>query len=101
MLLSFLTYASTSHDLVHRNLKLPGWLNEALLSAVELLAFRSGHACSPRGSLPRETSSTHLAPAWVGALIYLASLVRVQESPEIQTMQMTWADKIEAKGRKD
>lgn len=44
VLLSFLTYASTSHDLVHRNLKLPGWLNEALLSAVELLAFRSGHA---------------------------------------------------------
>ncbi len=44
VMLSFLTYASTSHDLVHRNLKLPGWLNEALLSAVELLAFRSGHA---------------------------------------------------------
>ncbi len=30
-----------------------------------------------------------------------ASLVRAQESPEIQTMQMTWADKIEAKGRKE
>lgn len=42
--LSFLTYASTSHDLVHRNLKLPMALNEALLCAVELLAFRSGHA---------------------------------------------------------
>jgi beta-carotene hydroxylase len=42
--LSFLTYASTSHDLVHRNLHVPLWLNEALLSAVELLAFRSGHA---------------------------------------------------------
>ncbi len=42
--LSFLTYASTSHDLVHRNLKLPSRLNELLLSAVELLAFRSGHA---------------------------------------------------------
>lgn len=44
VLLSFLTYASTSHDLVHRNLRLPRWLNEALLCAVELLAFRSGHA---------------------------------------------------------
>ncbi len=44
VLLSFLTYASTSHDLVHRNLHLPGWLNEALLCGIELLAFRSGHA---------------------------------------------------------
>ncbi len=42
--LSFLTYASTSHDLVHRNLRIPMPLNEALLCAVELLAFRSGHA---------------------------------------------------------
>lgn len=44
VLLSFLTYASTSHDLVHRNLRLPGGLNEILLSGVELIAFRSGHA---------------------------------------------------------
>lgn len=44
VLLSFLTYASTSHDLVHRNLRLPRWLNETLLCLVELLAFRSGHA---------------------------------------------------------
>ncbi len=44
VLLSFLTYASTSHDLVHRNLRLPRGLNEILLCAVELLAFRSGHA---------------------------------------------------------
>ncbi len=44
VLLSFLTYASTSHDLVHRNLRIPMPLNEALLCAVELLAFRSGHA---------------------------------------------------------
>ncbi len=29
-----------------------------------------------------------------------ASLAGAQESPEIQTMQMTWADKIEAKGLK-
>jgi len=44
VLLSFLTYGSISHDLVHRNLALPRWLNEALLSAIELTAFRSGHA---------------------------------------------------------
>jgi len=44
MLLTFLTYGSISHDLVHRNLRLPRWLNEALLAAIELIAFRSGHA---------------------------------------------------------
>ncbi|HWW61480.1 MAG TPA: fatty acid desaturase [Thermoanaerobaculia bacterium] len=42
--LSFVTYGSISHDLVHRTLGLPRWLNEILLSAIELLAFRSGHA---------------------------------------------------------
>jgi beta-carotene hydroxylase len=44
MLLSFLTYGSISHDLVHRNLRLPAWLNESMLSAIELLGLRSGHA---------------------------------------------------------
>jgi beta-carotene hydroxylase len=44
VLLSFLTYGSISHDLVHRTLGLPRWLNEILLSLIELLAFRSGHA---------------------------------------------------------
>ena len=44
VLLSFLTYGSISHDLVHRNLRLPTWLNESLLTTIELLAFRSGHA---------------------------------------------------------
>src|SRR5690348_7737693 len=44
MLLTFLTYGSISHDLVHRNLGLPRWLNEPLLTAIELLAVRSGHA---------------------------------------------------------
>jgi beta-carotene hydroxylase len=42
--LSFLTYASISHDLVHRNLRLAPALNEVLLAAIELIAFRSGHA---------------------------------------------------------
>ena len=44
VLLSFLTYASSSHDLVHRNVHLPARLNEPLLCAMELLCFRSGHA---------------------------------------------------------
>jgi beta-carotene hydroxylase len=42
--LSFVTYGSTSHDLVHRSLSLPRWLNESLLCAIELLGLRSGHA---------------------------------------------------------
>ncbi len=44
VLLSFLTYGSISHDLVHGTLRLPRRLNEALLCAIELAAFRSGHA---------------------------------------------------------
>jgi beta-carotene hydroxylase len=43
-LLSFFTYGSISHDLVHGNLKLPRKINTFFLSAIELLALRSGHA---------------------------------------------------------
>ena len=46
MCLSFVTYGSTSHDLVHRNLGLRKTTNELLLSLIELLALRSGHAYS-------------------------------------------------------
>jgi len=42
--LDFFTYGSVSHDLVHRNYKLPHWLNHLLLSIIELLCLRSGHA---------------------------------------------------------
>ncbi len=42
--LSFATYGSVSHDLVHRTLGLPRWLNEWVLTATELLLFRSGRA---------------------------------------------------------
>jgi beta-carotene hydroxylase len=42
--LTFFTYGSISHDLVHRNLGLPRVWNEVFLSAIELLTFRSGHA---------------------------------------------------------
>jgi beta-carotene hydroxylase len=44
MALSFFTYGSTSHDLVHRTLGLRRWANDLLLSATELLTLRSGHA---------------------------------------------------------
>jgi beta-carotene hydroxylase len=44
VILSFITYGSISHDLVHRTLALPRGLNEPLLCAIELIAFRSGHA---------------------------------------------------------
>jgi beta-carotene hydroxylase len=42
--LSFATYGSISHDLVHRTLGLSRRSNETLLTVIELLAFRSGHA---------------------------------------------------------
>lgn len=42
--LSFTTYGSTSHDLVHENLRLNKTVNTILLSFLELLCFRSGHA---------------------------------------------------------
>jgi beta-carotene hydroxylase len=42
--LSFVTYGSISHDLVHRNLGLRRSVNDLLLSLIELLALRSGHA---------------------------------------------------------
>lgn len=44
MLLSFVTYGSTSHDLVHRNLGLPRGANDALLRLIEGLSLRSGTA---------------------------------------------------------
>jgi beta-carotene hydroxylase len=44
MALSFVTYGSTCHDLVHRTLGLPRALNDFLLSLIELLSLRSGTA---------------------------------------------------------
>jgi beta-carotene hydroxylase len=41
---TFYSYGSTSHDLVHGNLRLPPRLNQVLLSLTELLGLRSGHA---------------------------------------------------------
>ncbi|QCK15641.1 fatty acid desaturase family protein [Mangrovivirga cuniculi] len=42
--MSFTTYGSTSHDLVHMNLKINPKLNDFLLSFIELISLRSGHA---------------------------------------------------------
>jgi beta-carotene hydroxylase len=44
MALSFTSYGSSSHDLVHENLKLNRTVNAFLLSMLELICFRSGHA---------------------------------------------------------
>jgi beta-carotene hydroxylase len=44
MLLTFFTYGSISHDLVHGTLRLPRRVVDVLLCAMELIAFRSGHA---------------------------------------------------------
>lgn len=42
--LSFVTYGSTSHDLVHGNLGLPRTMNDWLLTIIEGISLRSGHA---------------------------------------------------------
>src|SRR3954453_8404177 len=42
--LSFITYGSISHDLVHANLGLPRRMNDFFLTVIELAAIRSGHA---------------------------------------------------------
>jgi beta-carotene hydroxylase len=44
VILSFITYGSVSHDLVHRNLGLAKRTNDLLLVLIELLALRSGTA---------------------------------------------------------
>lgn len=42
--MSYFTYGSTSHDLVHNNLRLKRGLNDFLLSFLELISLRSGTA---------------------------------------------------------
>jgi beta-carotene hydroxylase len=44
VVLMFVTYVSTSHDLVHGSLKLGTKANNLLLSITEMLVLRSGHA---------------------------------------------------------
>jgi len=42
--LMFITYVSTSHDLLHRTLGFSRSVNDALLGFIEMLVLRSGHA---------------------------------------------------------
>ena len=44
IVLSFVTYGSTSHDLVHGSLGLNRLTNDLLLSLFEAISLRSGHA---------------------------------------------------------
>jgi fatty acid desaturase len=73
--LSFVTYGSTSHDLVHRSLGLPRVMNDILLCLVELLALRSGHAYQAahlhhhaRYPDPDDIEATAARRSWLGAL---------------------------------
>jgi beta-carotene hydroxylase len=73
--LSFVTYGSTSHDLVHRSLGLPRAANDVLLCLLELLALRSGHAYQlahlhhhARYPLPDDVEAAAARRSWLGAL---------------------------------
>ncbi len=55
--LSFVTYGSISHDLVHRALRLPKRWNEFFLTAIELLLLRSGQGVSRYASQSPRTLS--------------------------------------------
>ena len=44
VIMSFITYGSTSHDLVHHNLGLQRRANEFFLFLIEAISLRSGHA---------------------------------------------------------
>ncbi len=87
--LSFVTYGSTSHDLVHRNLGLPRRVNDCLLSLIELIALRSGHAYQAahlhhhaRYPHSDDVESTASRRSWLGALA---------EGPFFQLRLWLWA----------
>ncbi len=95
--LSFFTYASTSHDLVHRSLGLPRAANEVLLCAVELLALRSGHAYRAahlhhhaRFPHPDDVEARAAGKSWPGALA---------EGPLFQPRVWLWAVRHARRGR--
>src|SRR5262245_2737976 len=75
MALSFVTYGSISHDLVHRNLGLSRTMNDILLCLVELLALRSGHAYQAahlhhhaRFPHPDDVEARAAGKSWMAAL---------------------------------
>jgi beta-carotene hydroxylase len=87
--LSFVTYGSTSHDLVHRNLGLPAAVNDLLLCLIELLALRSGHAYQAahlhhhaRYPHDDDVEATAARKSWLGALA---------EGPAFQLRLWWWA----------
>jgi beta-carotene hydroxylase len=87
--LSFVTYGSTSHDLVHRNLGLPRAANDVLLCLIELLALRSGHAYQAahlhhhaRYPHPDDVEATASRRSLIGALA---------EGPGFQLRIWLWA----------
>jgi beta-carotene hydroxylase len=87
--LSFFTYGSTSHDLVHRTLGLPRAANEVLLCVIELLALRSGHAYRAshlhhHARFPHadDIEATASRKSWLGA---------VAEGPTFQLRLWLWA----------
>ncbi len=89
MALSFFTYGSTSHDLVHGSLGLPRAANEVLLCVIELLALRSGHAYRAthlnhhaRFPHPDDVEATAAGKSWLGALA---------EGPAFQLRLWLWA----------
>ncbi|HVS36925.1 MAG TPA: fatty acid desaturase [Gemmataceae bacterium] len=87
--LSFFTYASTSHDLVHASLALPRRANDVLLCVIELLALRSGHAYRAahlhhhaRYPHADDVESSAARKSWLGALA---------EGPVFQVRIWIWA----------
>jgi beta-carotene hydroxylase len=74
--LSFFTYGSTSHDLVHRNLRLSARVNDVLLCVIELLGLRSGHAYQmahlhhhARFPADDDIEATAAGKSWLGAVL--------------------------------
>jgi fatty acid desaturase len=95
--LSFVTYGSVSHDLVHRTLGLPRWLNDLFLCLIELLALRSGHAYRA-AHLHHHARYPH--PDDVEALVAGRSWLRaVAEGPVFQVRIWLWAVRNARHGR--
>ena len=96
--LSFVTYGSTSHDLVHRSLGLSKATNDLFLCLIELLALRSGHAYQAahlhhhaRYPHPDDIEATAAGKSWVGALA---------EGPGFQVRLWRWAVRDAKHGRR-
>jgi beta-carotene hydroxylase len=87
--LCFITYGSTSHDLVHRTLRLPPRVNDLLLSLIELLSLRSGTAYR----LSHLHHHKHLLAAddLEGSAAYGSWLSALVAGPTMQVRLWLWA----------